>query len=241
MVSRMGRHLRRTALWAVLPMLPVFGALVQALRRAVVSYAAAAAAAACASFPSLRLAQPPAPAAGAAVVEPWTGLAFQPAELGLTLVPHACVRCMLGWCRIAVARAYAYALFVDDRALDAASLPAALAAKVAKPLGSTLKLQLIVNAKEIDGPHMAKGFLKSIQRRCAGGGRQFAPPSGTAWCDAVATRPALPPPHSLHGEHGVQWRVYLVGGSCTPFGAVFALPACAPHPQVERQLRRRVW
>lgn len=99
------------------------------------------------------------------VVEPLTGITLPSASSdALTMVPKACVRCMLGFCRLPQSRAYVYGLYLDSSALQQRSVGGVLASKAANPAASTLRMQLVV-ARNAEGEHWAKGFQKSIQRR----------------------------------------------------------------------------
>jgi hypothetical protein len=102
-------------------------------------------------------------------------------------------RCMLGWCRFPPARAYAFGLYMDKQTLAAAGAlkraagapdPARLVASLldategsarralsggrgapaAGPRVGSLSLVLVI-ARSIDGPHMARGFQQSIMTR----------------------------------------------------------------------------
>lgn len=81
-------------------------------------------------------------------------------------------RCMLGWCKVAAARAYAFGLYADApllsrvaaNASDASRTKALLdameaSASAREPCQLSL---LIIVARDIDGAHMAGGFRRSI-------------------------------------------------------------------------------
>lgn len=97
------------------------------------------------------------------------------------------VRCMLGWCRVPIARAYAFGLYLDDDALlslrraDSSSEAVATAeasqvvlkpslvaslldTKVASPGDFSLAVVLVM-ARDIDGEHLAHGFQNSVLNR----------------------------------------------------------------------------
>ena len=150
---------------------------VRAVRRCgVLVPAATAASAAAAAPPTWCAAEEPSTAAGAgraggvrtAVVEPWTGKQFDVVrrEDGGALL-GATVRCMMGLCRLSIARGYAYAIYVAPEAVVRADgdLQALLAAKAADPAGvGVLSVRLVI-ARDVEGDHMANGFDKSFTRR----------------------------------------------------------------------------
>ena len=77
---------------------------------------------------------------------------------------------MMGWCSVPVARAYAFALYVDESAVECGSGAASdvlshmMASKAANPAQFTLSLRLKM-ARSIDGPHISKGFVKSLSKK----------------------------------------------------------------------------
>lgn len=82
-------------------------------------------------------------------------------------------RCMLGWCKIAAARAYAFGLYADAQLLTrvaaassgASSRTTALLDAMEAAAGARESCQLsllIIVARDIDGGHMAGGFSRSI-------------------------------------------------------------------------------
>lgn len=84
-------------------------------------------------------------------------------------------RCMLGWCRIAMARAYAFGFYIDDDAVKwgfaqhqqtgaRPTLSALLDAKQADSSTCTLSLVLVM-ARDIAGEHLAHGFRNSVLSR----------------------------------------------------------------------------
>ena len=76
------------------------------------------------------------------------------------------LRCMMGWCGLPLARAYAFALYVNEEAVALGSLPAVVKAKTADPGACEVSLRLKM-AREIDGPHISKGFSKSLAKMVA--------------------------------------------------------------------------
>lgn len=88
-------------------------------------------------------------------------------------------RCMLGWCRLAMARAYAFGLYVSDDALEwgaaqardaadgtAPTLAALLERKRTAP--GSMELTLVLRmARDISGEHLAHGFQNSMAARLA--------------------------------------------------------------------------
>lgn len=90
------------------------------------------------------------------------------------------VRCMLGWCRLAIARGYAFALYCDGQALHFASSPglpssaagsnsnlaleAFLDAKERDPSVGEVSIVLMM-ARDIPGEHMSHGFRNSLLAR----------------------------------------------------------------------------
>jgi hypothetical protein len=102
--------------------------------------------------------------------EPWTKQSF-PLELGLDrgLRAHlagVALRCMMNWCWLSKARAYAFALYLDAAAVDA--VRTAQRAGAADPLGTALDAQAsaprgtfvlrLCPSRAIEGGHMAHGF-----------------------------------------------------------------------------------
>ena len=98
-----------------------------------------------------------------------------------------CCRCMLGWCQLPMARAYAYTLYLDEDALfilrrldmrnpredssaswfggtspSSEHLQALLDCKIVRPQLCELSIVLRM-ARDIDGPHIAKGFRNSLR------------------------------------------------------------------------------
>jgi hypothetical protein len=79
-------------------------------------------------------------------------------------------RCMLGWCRLSIARAYAFGLFADEIALAAATRVPAGESRLAALLDSaesktgTISLVLVI-ARSIEGDHLAHGFQNSVLNR----------------------------------------------------------------------------
>ncbi len=82
-------------------------------------------------------------------------------------------RCMLGWCKVAAARAYAFGLYADAPLLTrvaaassgASSRTTALLDAMEAAAGAREPSQLsllIIVARDIDGGHMAGGFRRSI-------------------------------------------------------------------------------
>lgn len=79
-------------------------------------------------------------------------------------------RCMLGWCRLSIARAYAFGLFADEAALrEGASAPPgkprldALLDGAEAGIG-VVSLVLVI-ARSIEGDHLAHGFRNSVLNR----------------------------------------------------------------------------
>lgn len=135
------------------------------------------------------------------------------------------VRCMLGWCRLAIARAYAVGVYADDAALEAAlaaapgsrgGLSAVLDAKEAGAgPGAAGELSLVlVMARDIAGAHLGHGFRSSGLSRLAR--RQPRAAGGDAAGDASGARAAA----LASGR----------GGAPAPGGAV---PAAAESPTAE--------
>ena len=102
------------------------------------------------------------------------------------------VRCMLGWCRVAFARAYAFGLYLDDDAIRAVrkdrtatlaigdngvSSPSSsllarlLDAKQKSPTEFTIAVVLVM-ARDISGEHLAHGFRNSVINRLKGAASQ---------------------------------------------------------------------
>jgi hypothetical protein len=130
------------------------------------------------------------------------------------------VRCMLGWCRLSIARAYAFGLYADGAALTAAGhmRPGSSSSTTtttttlvdelldAKERGdvSAGELSLVLTmARDIPGEHMAHGFRNSIlfrlKQRAAGSlppsNRSAALASGQAAAGLVSpTSPPSPSP-----------------------------------------------
>lgn len=85
------------------------------------------------------------------------------------------MRCMLNWCHVPIARAYAFAVYVDDaclqelgRADQADAAESMLALKAARPDTATITVVLKM-ARDIDGEHLAHGFYNSVLARVKGG------------------------------------------------------------------------
>lgn len=80
------------------------------------------------------------------------------------------LRCMMGWCKVPMARAYAFAFYVDEAALrssrallrrdGANEVQRLLDAKAADPALCELMVSLRM-ARDIDGTHLAHGFRNS--------------------------------------------------------------------------------
>jgi hypothetical protein len=118
------------------------------------------------------------------------------------------VRCMLGWCKLAIARAYAFGLYVDDDALKAThklivsevddnpkssssrphAVPLLLDLKLAEPSACTLSIVLVM-ARDIAGEHLAHGFRNSVINRLKGS-RQTPSPAALASGQAAAAAAA---------------------------------------------------
>jgi hypothetical protein len=82
------------------------------------------------------------------------------------------VRCMMGWCGLPAARGYAFGLYVDDAAVglareEASKLNRLLEVKSSNASSCEVALLLKI-ARPIDGPHIAKGFEKSLTKRIHG-------------------------------------------------------------------------
>lgn len=117
------------------------------------------------------------------------------------------VRCMLGWCRVAFARAYAFGLYLDDDAIRAvrkdrtatpaiaeegASSPSPslvarlLDAKQKSPTEFTIAIVLVM-ARDISGEHLAHGFRNSVINRLRGAASQPSSADAAARSAAYAS------------------------------------------------------
>lgn len=98
-----------------------------------------------------------------------TGHTF-PLLRGDSALLGANTRCMLGWCRLAIARAYAFGLFADEVALEAGVGAGGTRPRVAAVLDSaesgagSVSLILVI-ARSIEGDHLAHGFRNSVINR----------------------------------------------------------------------------
>lgn len=156
------------------------------------------------------------------------------------MTPDAPVaRCMLGWCRLAIARAYAFGLYADAEALDvmaggaggaatggagghgADRIRALLDRKASGAPGGELALVLVM-ARDIPGEHLAHGFRNSIAARVLGGS---AVPGGRALETgraAAAGGTAGPPPAASAPAAAGAAAVAVVPGAASAPLAAFA-------------------
>jgi hypothetical protein len=155
--------------------------------------------------PEVAAAPPPPPASSPGA------LADPPAALAGAASPQyllgANVRCMLGWCRLAMARAYAFALYTDAAGLaHGGGLAGLLAAKEAAAAsggsaGTGAEVALVMKmARDISGEHMAHGFRNSVlarlsqreraERAAAAAAAAAAPAAAASATTAVAAGPA---------------------------------------------------
>lgn len=81
------------------------------------------------------------------------------------------VRCMLGWCKLAMARGYAFGLYLDEGAFvkakslhDASQVDSLLDAKQIDPSIGEISLVLVM-ARNIPGGHLSHGFNNAILNR----------------------------------------------------------------------------
>ena len=103
-----------------------------------------------------------------------TGLSFpltrRSDALLMSSLLGANTRCMLGWCRLSIARAYAFGLFADEIALAAATRVPAGESRLSALLDcaetktGTISLVLVI-ARSIEGDHLAHGFQNSVLNR----------------------------------------------------------------------------
>ena len=145
------------------------------------------------------LALPPLYLTSSSVKEHRTGQEFELSRAGPARIPGAtsdaysvgsAVRCMMGWCSLAIARAYAFSLYVDEdslvflhQQLQPEGTPAATAATPPLPAASPLQTLLhrklegsapgeisivLMMARDIPGEHIAHGFRNSISQRFKG-------------------------------------------------------------------------
>jgi hypothetical protein len=111
------------------------------------------------------------PADTTSIREYRTGHAFALAKPNAQLLLGANTRCMLGWCKLAIARAYAFGLYADEAALRAAAARAPGAPSRAAALldaveaGAGSASLVLVIARAIDGEHLAHGFGTSVRAR----------------------------------------------------------------------------
>jgi len=97
---------------------------------------------------------------------------------------------MMNWCSLPIARAYAFALYVDQdmvskiKGSTSSSAPAdrMVAAKVESPQCGDVTLVLKM-ARDIDGEHLAHGFFNSVSAR-------WAKRTGAASAPTQASQPA---------------------------------------------------
>jgi hypothetical protein len=114
------------------------------------------------SAPSSALSEPsPPPSSPSKVVtEPFTGIQFQQQKqidnADYHLVATA-VRCMLGQCRMALARAYAVGLYTEDGQHEVD--------EVAVLAGGMHRSLVLVMDRDVAGHHIAKGFDRSLLPR----------------------------------------------------------------------------
>lgn len=112
-----------------------------------------------------------------------TDKTLQEVSGSLQLAPHlprvysagTALRCMLGWCKIPQARAYAYSIYLDADSIQTANdlndgsddrdvVARLLDQKTVHPSCGELCLVLRM-ARDIDGNHIARGFQNSINAR----------------------------------------------------------------------------
>lgn len=146
------------------------------------------------------------------------------------------VRCMLGWCRLAIARGYAFGLYADDAALAAAArvgaatgaqaagggdpTAALLDAKQADATGGCGELALVLRmARDIPGGHLGHGFSNSVLARL----KQLAAREGR-----VAAAAAIPAPDRAAAlATGQAAAAASSGGAATAVAALAAPVAVA--------------
>lgn len=98
-------------------------------------------------------------AAGKVVMEPFTGIGFEQQKQIDNTDYHlhaTAVRCMLGQCKMAMARAYAIGLYTEDK--QPVNETAVLTGAMRRSL-------VLVMDKDVAGHHIAKGFDKSLLPR----------------------------------------------------------------------------
>jgi len=114
------------------------------------------------SAPSSAISEPspPPPSPSKVVTEPFTGIQFQQQKqidnADYHLVATA-VRCMLGQCRMALARAYAVGLYTEDGQHEVD--------EVAVLAGGMHRSLVLVMDRDVAGHHIAKGFDRSLLPR----------------------------------------------------------------------------